>query len=236
VKEVASKKTEKDTKVAAKEKASKAAVVVAAKKDKQKAHLRAQYAADIANPHKFPPVCMSEKARLAYAPKSPPMNSVLYEVLTILLEKHTQIGGGINARDWNLKSPAVMAKMAQMEKTLEKFQSDHNINDGLGCVGEQTWKALIACPLPLTTAMCHIALPCVLALQTVLFKYLPEGRKNGRYCKQTMNQMRLFQRLYQLNPTGNTYELDFITALRRNGMRDSISKGNIPPAFQPKGE
>merc|ERR1711998_731410 len=155
------------------------------------------------------------------------MDPLIFQVLNDLLEKQTKAGyqaGGVAVQ-------VDSQKQAEMVQKLETFQQENGVDDAPACVGTNTWRALL-CPLPLTTKMCHTELPCVLALQTLLFKWIPAGRRTGRYCKQTMNQMRIFQRLYKLDPNGNTKEIDFITLVRRIGWRTQghDGKGEVPPA------
>jgi len=112
---------------------------------------------------------------------------------------------------------------------LAKFQDTKHVNDVPGCAGENTWRAMFAnCPFPMTTALCHEPRACVLALQKILFRWVPDGKHTARFCKQTKIQVEKFQRRtisnpmdgVSLNPSGKIKELDFLTLLRRSGIRE----------------
>ena len=231
VKERADKVVEKETKEKATEKQQKQKEIANKQAIARLNQLRDRYSAEAADKTKWPPVCLSTEANKEYMPQASPPDPYLFKILNDLLEAQKKNGGGMIQNRWTQKNDDSSTPKTADQKMAE-FQKDNNIDDAPGCVGANTWRALL-CPMPLTTAMCHTELACVLALQTLLFRWVPAGRKTGRYCKQTMNQMRVFQRLYNLDPHGNTYEQDFITLARRNEARTD-GHGEVPPAWAKK--
>jgi len=221
-KEIAKKELEKRTKEEkVKQVAKKKADEIAEKQ--RLVRLRKMYAEQQGNGKKFPVVCVTEDQREKYSPASPPVNSVILTVLNELLTQmkesgHYPAGTGFpQAKD-------------NVSNRLKDFQKRNNIDDAAGCVSKNTWRALMAtCPFPMTMALCHEPRACVLAVQKVLFRWLPDGKYTARFCKQTKIQVMKFQRRTQsypmdgvtLNPSGKVFELDFITLLRRHGVRDS---------------
>jgi len=213
------KKSEKQAKID--EKAAKAE-----KKTKEKARkvhrelLSKQYVKINQDWKEYPVVCTDEKMRAQYSQTSPPVNNPMLSVLNELMDGMKMPGRGAP----NLAFPA---QVAATNQRLKNFQDQKNIDDIAGCAGPRTWRMLM-CKFPMSMALCHEARACVLALQILLYRWNPAGVKTGRYCKQTQVEISRFQRETQFNPMGGvtvfpsgiTNELDMITLIRRNGIRD----------------
>merc|ERR1711924_142440 len=175
----------------------------------------------------YPVICPTQQARDEFTPASPPINLVSMDVLNNLLTSAGMPGQYAPDVPFEYKRKAT-------DQRLRTLQKNQNIADAPGCVGKQTWKSLFeSCPWPLSTAYCHEARPCVVALQLLLYRWYPAGKVTGRFCKETQIQMTSFQRKTQADPLGGVQlfasgtcsELDFVTLLRRNGISEQSSQG-----------
>jgi len=197
--------------------------------------LRAQYKKNqAAAKTDFPVVCVTEPARAFYAPNSPQIDSMMLGVFNELL-KQMKVTGHYP------QGTSFPAAQENVDGRLTSFQKANNIDDALGCVGPGTWRKLMStCPYPMSITLCHEARACVLAIQILMYRWLPEGKRTGRFCKQMQLQTQKFQRRTEsfpmdgatLYPSGAINEVDLITLIRRHGIRAKRGHKPVVPKVQ----